>query len=147
MCIRDSSGGVYDPAEEEEEKSVTSFVGMAQNKSTYHDTTTSEKWLIDSGASVHITNDDAKMSKVEEASETIIVGNGSEVRAMKKGTITLRIKGGPLFQLSNVLYVKNFEKILISISKLTGHGATVSADSEKMTLVKGELNIITYKEQ
>ena len=119
---------------------------MANNNNTHQEESNSEKWLIDSGASVHITNNDEKMSKVEPAFETIIVGNGMEVKAKKKGTVTIKTEQGTLLQMSNVLYVPNFEKNLLSVAKLTSNGATVSADSEKMTLTKGELTITTKKE-
>jgi hypothetical protein len=125
------------------------FSGMVQyrHKETYQSGANSEKWLIDSGASVHITNNDKRMTMVVPAFETVVVGNGMEVKSQKKGTVTIMTDKGMIFQMTDVLYIPHFEKNLLSVAKLTSKGATVSANSETMNLTKGNLKIIAEKEK
>jgi hypothetical protein len=48
------------------------------------------KWLVDSGATVHVTNDESFLKRRKRAtSDTVTVGSGEKLHAQSKGTVTL----------------------------------------------------------
>lgn len=76
-----------------------------------------EPWIVDSGASDHITGRIHLLSNFSPCSlpRTVEIANGSVLRVVGTGTIMFN----PDFSLHNVLYVPQFEYNLMSISKLT----------------------------
>ena len=78
-----------------------------------------ESWLVNSGATVHVTNDATYMRNVHMTNEKIVVGNGQAVTPKLAGNIYLVQKStSKVLLLSNVLYVPNFQINLISIGDL-----------------------------
>ena len=51
-----------------------------------------EKWIGDSGATVHITNDDTGMFNIKKCDFDITVGNQETTKCTKMGDINLRLK-------------------------------------------------------
>ena len=51
-----------------------------------------EKWIGDSGATVHITNDDTGMFNIKKCDFDIMVGNQETTKCTKMGDINLRLK-------------------------------------------------------
>ena len=51
-----------------------------------------EKWIGDSGATVHITNDDKGMINIKECNLDITVGNDETVKCEKMGDVPLILK-------------------------------------------------------
>ena len=80
---------------------------------------TSNSWLLDSGASHHVTNDLANLSlhSPYDGSEEIIIGNGVGVPITHTGTLSLPTPSSSL-TLSNVLCAPSMTRNLISISQL-----------------------------
>ncbi len=76
-----------------------------------------ERWLLDSGSTVHVTNNPHGITHWRKARETIVVGNGQEVKANFKGTVHLQVKNVTL-TLHNVLFVPGFAKNIINVSHL-----------------------------
>ena len=84
-------------------------------------------WILDSGASRHMTSNRDWYSSWTPLQEPINVVVGNNARCPAKGTGTVSIKattGGPKY-LSQVLYVPNLKKNLVSISALTDKGLDV----------------------
>jgi hypothetical protein len=103
------------------------------------------RWLIDSGASVHICKDRDLLKDVKNVSETVVIGDGTEVVATLSGTVNLiTTEKGKQLSLSNVLYAPEFTKNIISVARLTLNGNTVSFDDRSMIISNGT-NQLTCK--
>ena len=73
--------------------------------------TKTERWLIDSRASVHVTNNKQWLINPKATTESVTVGNGQEVCATLKGDIILKNKhGSGVIQLKDILYIEDFYK-------------------------------------
>ncbi|PON95822.1 hypothetical protein TorRG33x02_083450 [Trema orientale] len=85
-------------------------------------------WLLDSGASHHVTVDLNNFSfhSYYEGSEDIIIGDGTKLNITHTGSMNLPSIAGS-FLLSNILCVPNMKKNLISVSKLC-HSNNVSIE-------------------
>jgi hypothetical protein len=47
-----------------------------------------ENWLIDSGATIHVTNDDTGMTDTEPSRQVVAIGDGRELIPKKKGRLS-----------------------------------------------------------
>ncbi|KAJ3691762.1 hypothetical protein LUZ61_020926 [Rhynchospora tenuis] len=88
---------------------------VAQPSSTPNST----EWILDSGASHHVTNDINNMSSFFNytGSDNLHIGDGSGLSIDHIGTSTITLSNVSLF-LKNVLHVSTFSRNLISLSKL-----------------------------
>ena len=93
-----------------------------------------ERWLVDSGSTVHVTNNPHGITHWCKAQETIIVGNGQEVKANFKGTVHIQVKNATL-TLHDVLFVPGFAKNIISVSRLVRHGNNISITEDAMLVI------------
>ena len=95
-----------------------------------------EKWIGDSGATVHITNDDKGMINIEECNLDITVGNDETVKCEKMGDIPLILKNaaGKTVTLTpfDIRYVPTFIGNLFSISTAMSNGAEINFKNKKM---------------
>ena len=94
-----------------------------------------KKWLVDSGASKHMANDEKQFDKLEELEkpEKIKVGDGFYLTATMQGEIKLKLKVNGKIKtctLRNVLYVPELSYNLLSVSKATESGKQVSFDDQ-----------------
>jgi hypothetical protein len=89
-----------------------------------------ENWLVDSGATVHVTNDDTGMTDIEPSRQTVVIGDGKKLAPEKKGTIQLRNKKGQLLKLRKVLHVPEFgDQSVISVTALINEHASGSLET------------------
>ena len=73
--------------------------------------------MIDSGASVHICKDRSLLKNVRRVSESVVIGDGTEVVATLSGTVSLHTtEKGKQLSLSNVLFAPEFTKNIISVA-------------------------------
>jgi hypothetical protein len=81
-------------------------------------------WIIDSGASKHMTRDQARLSNLNEkkTSYKVEIGDKSTYPVKGIGQASVKLKTGNNVHLSNVLYVPGLEKNLVSISCLEDKG-------------------------
>ena len=94
-----------------------------------------EKWLIDSGSTVHLTNNNKYLVNASPCDNSITVGTGDSLNAKAKGTIVLRqVKSNKKLILHDVLYVPEFNSNIISVSNLLQKGYTVIGNKNNMTL-------------
>jgi hypothetical protein len=107
-----------------------------------------ESWLIDSGATVHVTTTNEDMIDVKETSATVIVGDGKEVPATSRGTLLLATDDDQVIKLRDVLVVPHFTKHIISLPRLmqgnvnvtewTGERVKLSCPSGKSIVINKE---------
>ena len=96
------------------------------------------RWLIDSGASVHICKDRGLLKNVRKVNESVVIGDGTEIVATVCGTVDLRTVGtGKQLVLSNVLFAPEFTKNIISVARLTSNGNSVSFTDDSMVIRNG----------
>ncbi|KAK9714860.1 hypothetical protein RND81_06G125700 [Saponaria officinalis] len=109
-----NSSGPGKSGGDSEEELECNFVGMmtqtAKNNSRCD-------WILDSGASNHMTFDLEHLKNVKELNNRLKINlsDGRYVRVTHRGDVTLN--GG--LRLKNVLYVPEFKQHLLSIQKLT----------------------------
>jgi hypothetical protein len=83
-------------------------------------TVEADMWLIDSGASRHITGDCRNFSsmKEKETPHKVELGDNKSYAFKGIGQATIKMESGNSIHLSNVLYVLGLKKNLVSISCL-----------------------------
>ena len=79
-----------------------------------------DMWIIDSGASRHMTEDQAKLSNLNEKkpSYKVELGDKSTYPIEGFGQASVKLKSGNNVHVRNVLYVPGLENNLVSISCL-----------------------------
>jgi hypothetical protein len=79
-----------------------------------------DMWIIDSGASRHMTGDQARLSNLnkKKTSYKVELGDKNTYLVEGIGQASVKLKTGNNVHLSNVLYVPGLEKNIISISFL-----------------------------
>ena len=84
-------------------------------------------WLIDTGASRHMTGYKDVLSNLKKGSYTTQVELGNEASYAIKGTcsISFQLEGGVTLHLDEVLYVLGLKKNLISVVVLESKGYRV----------------------
>ena len=101
-----------------------------------------EKWLMDSGSTVHVTYDDTYMFNKRKINSTITVGTGNKIKATSKGSLLLRqVNSNKTLLLSNILYVPSFNQNIISVTSLLQKGYKTYGDKNMMTLMFKERKI------
>ena len=95
-------------------------------------------WLIDSGASRHITRfKEALFDMVEkDVNLKIILGDNATYPLKGIGTVTLHLSQGQVLCLQDVLYVPNLKKNLVSISAMEDKGFNVEFINGKVHILK-----------
>jgi hypothetical protein len=92
--------------------------------STLTRTIEDDMWIIDSGASRHMTRDQARLSNLNEKKTSFKVELGDKTTYPVEGfgQAAIKMKIGNYVHLSNVLCVPSLEKNLVSISCLEDKG-------------------------
>jgi hypothetical protein len=85
-------------------------------------------WIIDSGASRHMTRDQSRLSNLNEkkTSYKVELGDKSTYPVEGFGQAFVKLKSGNHVHLSNVLYVPGLEKNLLLISCLEDKGNIIA---------------------
>lgn len=76
---------------------------------------TCDTWILDSGATQHMSNDKSHFTKLEPCSTTITTANNTKMTACGRGDVRLCTPNGTSFTLLNVLYVPQLASNLLSI--------------------------------
>lgn len=103
-------------------------------------------WLLDSGASSHISNNIIFFEEIDNTyTSKVRVANGQicQVYGIGKGKIECCNEKGEksMLRLDNVLYVPDFESGLISIGALAKKRYQIRVKNHKMTISKDEHEI------
>ena len=91
-------------------------------------------WIVDSGATCHMTNDEEQFSDFRrfDKPKQVALGDGRELEAVGQGTVylTVNLPKGKTCQrkLHDVLYVPRLSYSLLSVSKVTDAGKTTEFD-------------------
>ena len=86
----------------------------------------SEDWIIDSGASQHISAQRERFQDYRAISPLMIqIGDGSEIKGEGIGNIPLETESSHV-TLRDVLYVPNIGSNLLSVAKIVDHGHSLS---------------------
>jgi hypothetical protein len=87
-----------------------------------------DMWIIDSGASRHMTGDQARLSNLNEkkTSYKVELGDKTTYPVEGFGQASIKMKTCNYVHLSNVLYVPGLEKNLVSISCLEDKGNIIA---------------------
>ena len=80
--------------------------------------TTSDTWLIDSGASKHMTGYKENLSEVveKESHLRVVLGDDANYTVKGFGSTSLQLESNNLLHLNDVLYVPGMKRNLVSIS-------------------------------
>ena len=112
------------------EKGSKNAVNNVSERHTYV-----EQWLMDSGSTVHLTNENKHLVNVQTCNNTITVGTGDTLTAESKGTIILKqLRHNKRLILHDVLYVPGFNQNIISVSNLLQKGYTVIGNKNTLSL-------------
>lgn len=93
-------------------------------------------WIIDSGATRHMTMNAAHLTKVREpVSKEVIIGDSGRLNVKSSGDIQMEISAngksiGEQVTVKNVLHVPNICANLMSVSQMAKHGKTLVFDKE-----------------
>ena len=95
-----------------------------------------DRWLIDSGASRHMTNHKDQLSDYQEFNEKelVILGDGKKLEAFGKGKIKLQLVQGKTGFFKDVLYVPKLTCNLLSVGTATDQNLRVEFRQEQVLL-------------
>ena len=114
---------------EDTESSEDFTLTLDNDNKSYH-----ESWIMDSGASSHMSNSEKWFSEIAKLEKPTMVttANGQEVRAEGKGIVVLVVTDNNnkefRMKLENVLYIPGLETNLVSVKSITTHGHKVQFD-------------------
>ncbi|GLU19483.1 hypothetical protein SLE2022_357320 [Rubroshorea leprosula] len=96
-------------------------------------------WWINSGATKHVCKDKSlfKTLKPEPEGNVLYVGNSAAVQVKGKGTVDLEFTSGKVLTLTDVHYVPDIRKNLVSASLLNKFGFKLVFEADKFILSKG----------
>ena len=106
------------------------------------------KWIIDSGATCHMCNDESMFEdlKCAEDAQEIQVGDGYKVKACGKGNIRLKVEVSEGMNkncmLYGVLYVPDLSYNLVSVAKAVKAGMLVLFEGNKCKVVNNKSIVI-----
>ena len=97
-----------------------------------------KEWWIDTGATRHVCSDKMMFSTFEpiETGEKVFMGNSATSDIKGQGKVVLKMTSGKELTLTNVLYVPEIRKNLVSGSLLNSHGFRLVFESDKFVLSK-----------
>ena len=122
-----------------------------QNDITYYDMRKID-WIFDSGFSDHIVNDDSYIYEYEDLQvpARVKVDDGRSLECTKVGNIaTYFVVNNAMIEIkiSNVFYIQNIDKNLISYAKVTDSYKVISVGNiSKIYNRYGKLTAIAHKE-
>jgi hypothetical protein len=106
-------------------------------KSTHAD---HDEWLIDSGASYHMTPHKEWFSKYEKYDGgDVFLGDDSTSKILGCGRVKLLLKDGRIITLLGVLHIPKISRSLISISKLDDAGVDIVFGKNTCKMVRGAM--------
>jgi transposase InsO family protein len=103
------------------------------------------EWILDSGATSHITSDRNLLSNAQELQPThpVGLGDGRIVYATAMGEVLLRRANGDTVTLMGVLYVPDLQYNLFSLATAMDAGAAASFDDNLCSIKIGGRTVLT----
>ncbi|KAJ0391682.1 hypothetical protein P43SY_001646 [Pythium insidiosum] len=122
------------------EKSSDEFVFSVMDP---HSDGVESTWLLDSGASSHMTGDVGDFVEYQDlpASIWVTVANGQRLEARGRGCVRIVLDQGTTVKLTDVLFVPQLDSRLVSVPALTAKGSVVVQfeRSHACILVRGSI--------
>ena len=106
------------------------------------DVSMNQNWIIDSGASFHVTPHKDWFSTYAKMHGTVKVGDAYELEISGIGDIKLVLHNGTQFMLQNVRHVPQLAKSLISVGQLDDLGYSTHFGNGTWLIKKGNLVIL-----
>lgn len=123
-----------EPEEADLNPALTMEAGM-EATITELDSTSSpaHSWVLNSGASTHISRDKSNMSELRPTTAPLFVttANGTKMPVLRTGCTPISSNN----KLSNILYIPSMTRNLLSIGKLADQGNTVLFNSDHCYVV------------
>ena len=101
-----------------EDSIVLNCILTKSTKNNYIPQNNISQWIIDSGASLHITKSIGLLTNIKKCNEEITLPNGKIVTSSSFGDF-IGYLNNTKFILKNVFYVRDINKNIISVTKLT----------------------------
>lgn len=93
-------------------------------------------WLIDSGASTHISGNLEHFHEIQDIpTRTVVFGNDQVAEARKCGDVHISFEEGQKITIREVLYVEGMKANILSVSKLVNTGLTVNFTKDGCSLM------------
>ncbi|GMF42867.1 unnamed protein product [Phytophthora fragariaefolia] len=124
---------------------------VARETSDYAFTSTSvmgkTEWLVDSGASSHMTSVRDKFVSMKELKTPvrITIADGRKIDAVAMGTVGLKPMDGTSVTLSDVLYIPEVDGSLISVAKLAEKDIVAQFCKDKCVFRYGDATVMEAK--
>ncbi|RVW52240.1 Retrovirus-related Pol polyprotein from transposon TNT 1-94 [Vitis vinifera] len=108
-----------------------------------------KEWWIDTSATRHVCSDKKMFSTFEpiENGEKVFMGNSATSEIKGQGKVILKMTSGKELTLTNVLYVPEIRKNLVSGSLLNNHGFRLVFESNKVVLSKSGMYVGKGKDE
>jgi hypothetical protein len=99
-----------------------------------------EAWLIDSGASFHMTSHMEWFCEYEKYDGgNVFLGNDSTTKIIGRGRVKLRLIDGRIRTLPGVLHIPGMDRNLISVSEMEDAGVKTIFEKGTCRMVRGEM--------
>jgi len=120
----DSPGDTTSSNESDDSDNIRDISGKHEVNSVGTEPTRCDEWLIDSGASVHVTNEKDDLLEPKSTGQAVTIRSGTTMAAKAIGGKPTKLKDdqGNVIELADVLYIPDFKKKIISLSKLLDQG-------------------------
>ncbi|KZV56298.1 hypothetical protein F511_00295 [Dorcoceras hygrometricum] len=100
-------------------------------------------WVMDSGCSFHMCPIKSWFQNlVEEESGHVLLGNNRECKVMGIGSVLLKMHDGCVRTITEVRYVPDLRRNLLSIGMLDSKGFNVKIEGGTMKVIKGSLTVM-----
>ena len=116
-------------------------------------TTSRGSWIVDSGATCHMSNDEALFVELRQLAtpQEVILSDGRSLEGTAEGTVMLEtlLPDGSTKQcrLNNVLLVPKFSYSLLSVSKASSAGKTTKFDKTGCEILNEQKKVIAFATQ
>jgi hypothetical protein len=117
----------------EEDMEVPAFAATIDPKIDYK-----EDWIIDSGCSNHMTNDDKKLEDMTDykGGREVLIADNSRLAISHVGKTTIPRYGPHQLQLNKVYHILGLKKNLLSVSQLTEEGKYILFGLEGVSIYR-----------
>jgi hypothetical protein len=107
----------------------------------------SRGWVVDSGASVHMTGDRSVLDNFMPCRlpKPVVLADGNSKQICGVGTSVITAASGAQVKLWGVCYVPGLQFNLLSVARMTLKGATVSMSSEGCTISKDGVDVVAQQ--
>ena len=96
-------------------------------------------WLIDSGASFHMTPHREWFSEYEKYNGNVFLGDDSPKKIMGRGRVKLLLKDGRIRTLPGVLHIPGLARNFIYVRKMADAGVKTVFEKDRCKMIRGAM--------